>query len=196
MNTRPPKGQPNRHIPAGTTAISREGVDAIVYVYTSSRGHACAMFYGGQRSMPDKHLAYRNEAQRAADIDGYLDAHDAYAQRKAAEAAERKAYRHSFKVGDIFSYSWGYDQTNVEFYQVVSTTEKTVTVREIASKPVPNSGGFMCDQCVPCPGTFLDDAKPLVKRPQPSSDGRGLLPFDFGVGTPWDGSPEYRSWYA
>ncbi|EDJ7683689.1 hypothetical protein CH200_21630 [Salmonella enterica subsp. enterica serovar Kentucky] len=35
-------------------------------------------------------------------------------------------------VGDVFASSWGYEQTNVNFYQVVSTHgKKTVTVREI-----------------------------------------------------------------
>lgn len=35
-------------------------------------------------------------------------------------------------VGDVFASSWGYEQTNVNFYQVISTHgKKTVTVREI-----------------------------------------------------------------
>ncbi|HFW0262113.1 TPA: hypothetical protein ACIAR3_004285 [Salmonella enterica subsp. enterica serovar Waycross] len=35
-------------------------------------------------------------------------------------------------VGDIFVSSWGYEQTNVSFYQVISLHGKTtVTVREI-----------------------------------------------------------------
>jgi len=35
-------------------------------------------------------------------------------------------------VGDVFASSWGYEQTNVNFYQVISThSKKTVTVREI-----------------------------------------------------------------
>ncbi|HAV2297637.1 TPA: hypothetical protein JHK52_004060 [Citrobacter koseri] len=35
-------------------------------------------------------------------------------------------------VGDVFASSWGYEQTNVSFYQVISTHgKKTITVREI-----------------------------------------------------------------
>jgi len=35
-------------------------------------------------------------------------------------------------VGDVFASSWGYEQTNINLYQVVSTHgKKTVTVREI-----------------------------------------------------------------
>jgi hypothetical protein len=34
------------------------------------------------------------------------------------------------KVGDIFYTSWGYDQTNVEFYKVVRATKSSVWVQE------------------------------------------------------------------
>lgn len=35
------------------------------------------------------------------------------------------------KIGDIFVSTWGYDQTNVDFYQVIARTAKMVTVRRI-----------------------------------------------------------------
>jgi hypothetical protein len=34
------------------------------------------------------------------------------------------------KVGDIFYTSWGYDQTNVEFYKVVRATKSSVWVQQ------------------------------------------------------------------
>jgi hypothetical protein len=34
-------------------------------------------------------------------------------------------------IGTIWATSWGYDQTNVEFFQVIRETEKSVWVREI-----------------------------------------------------------------
>ena len=37
-------------------------------------------------------------------------------------------------VGDIFYSSWGYDQTNVDFYQVVKTTPKTIALKKIDKK--------------------------------------------------------------
>jgi hypothetical protein len=40
----------------------------------------------------------------------------------------------NIKAGDILSCSWGYDQTNVDFYQVIKTTAKTATVQEIDKK--------------------------------------------------------------
>lgn len=41
----------------------------------------------------------------------------------------------SVSIGDVFVSSWGYEQTNVNFYQVVSLHgTKTVIVREITAK--------------------------------------------------------------
>lgn len=40
--------------------------------------------------------------------------------------------KYGVKVGDIFSASWGYDQTNVDFFQVVALVgETSVRVREV-----------------------------------------------------------------
>jgi hypothetical protein len=35
------------------------------------------------------------------------------------------------QIGDIFCASWGYDQTNVDFYEVVRKTAKMIELREI-----------------------------------------------------------------
>lgn len=45
------------------------------------------------------------------------------------------------KVGDFFYSSWGYDQTNVDFYKVVGLTPKGVKVQKWTSAVVSGSGG-------------------------------------------------------
>ncbi|EAC5221451.1 hypothetical protein E3W82_00645 [Listeria monocytogenes] len=40
------------------------------------------------------------------------------------------------KVNDIFCTSWGYEQTNVSFWQVVKRTPKSVTLRPIKKRIV------------------------------------------------------------
>lgn len=43
-----------------------------------------------------------------------------------------KANKYGVKVGDIFSASWGYEQTNVDFFQVVEVVgSQSVRVREV-----------------------------------------------------------------
>ena len=53
-------------------------------------------------------------------------------------------------AGDVFSYSWGYDQTNVQFYVVEKVTPKTVVLHEVCSTVV-RSDGCGSDTVVPEP---------------------------------------------
>ena len=43
---------------------------------------------------------------------------------------------HGVKIGDVFVESWGYDQTNVDFYQVTRVMPKSVEIRAIHGKTV------------------------------------------------------------
>lgn len=59
---------------------------------------------------------------------------EARKQRQEAEAA-------NLQVGDVFVSCWGYEQTNVDFYQIVEKkTNKTATVRKIACVSVKETG--------------------------------------------------------
>jgi hypothetical protein len=106
---------------------------------------------------------------------------------------------HDIVVGDIFEYSWGYDQTNVDYFEVVATTAKTVKIRKIGAHSVPGSEGFMSDKCVPVPGKFVSETI-LTKRPYLSTwrgENIWMLSFDFGCGeriAPTEATR--RSWYA
>ena len=40
------------------------------------------------------------------------------------------------EIGTILVNRWGYEQTNVDFFQVIKVTEKTVVIRQIAKEKV------------------------------------------------------------
>lgn len=61
------------------------------------------------------------------------------ANRKAATKAPQKN-KYGVKVGDVFSMSWGYEQTNNDFFQVVSVTACGCRVREVSLK-IKNDAG-------------------------------------------------------
>ena len=74
-------------------------------------------------------------------------------QQDAAETVEEKpaerVNKYGVKVGDLFSASWGYDQTNVDFFQVIALVgETSVRVREVnppllgESATAPMAGDF------------------------------------------------------
>jgi hypothetical protein len=57
-----------------------------------------------------------------------------------------------YKVGDILVSSWGYDQTNIDYFQVVRTSDKSVWIREIESFKHPEEG--LQGTCMPDKDNF------------------------------------------
>lgn len=97
---------------------------------------------------------------------------------------------HPVKVGDIFYDSWGYDQTNIDWYQVVKVLPKSVKVRRIAGKT--KETGFMSGETRPLKGKFI--GPPKTKRVG-ISNGEPYLPSKHGWTSLWDGKPKHVSWY-
>ena len=84
------------------------------------------------------------------------------AERRVQRAAERKAAvaeaAGNTNVGDIFVNSWGYDQTNVNAYQVVAKpTPATVIIREIAMAAIEGSYGRDCQRVKPVADAFIGE---------------------------------------
>lgn len=115
---------------------------------------------------------------------------------------------HVYKVGDILNNSWGYDQTNVEFFEVVALAGKSmVELREIGKAMVPGSDGFMSGSVVPVPGAYVKDFTWIdgerVERERPPLRKRvdkygrvDIHSASFGRASKWDGRPCYESHYA
>ncbi|STY98599.1 Uncharacterised protein [Moraxella ovis] len=85
-------------------------------------------------------------------------------QRKQERQAQKKLEKQQMKnaqdvlnVGDVFICVWGYEQTNVDYYQVVGFKgKKTLLLKEIAKsfqKENPNMSGT----CLPSVNDFIDD---------------------------------------
>jgi len=97
--------------------------------------------------------------------------------------------------GDIFCYSWGYDQTNVDFYQVIRCTPKSAVLRRIGQEEVPgtNNGGMSC-KVRPVPNYFANEV--LTKRIK-FYGSEAFVRMDHGNATRTNPeTPHYCSWYA
>ncbi|HAP9351160.1 TPA: hypothetical protein IWJ17_002698, partial [Enterococcus faecium] len=60
-----------------------------------------------------------------------------------------------YQVGDIFYSSWGYEQTNVTFWQIVKLTEKTAWFQPIQKKTVEHYSS-MSGKVVPMKDKFIE----------------------------------------
>lgn len=98
---------------------------------------------------------------------------------------------HTLKVGDILDASWGYDQTNVDFYEVVRVTPGTVDLHELEQVTECRNGWNDRGTCRPIPGT----CKRVFKGKRPNA--RNIVKFSsYNWAYPWDGSPKGWSSYA
>lgn len=93
-------------------------------------------------------------------------------------------------VGTIFYSSWGYDQTQVDFYEVVGLTPKGVKIRKIGQSV--EGAGFGSDKVSATKGRFLDD-EVQTKMLRGSADSPYLSLTSYSSAWVWDGTPKYQT---
>lgn len=149
-----------RYRPSNATQILFEEVDAEVYCYADANTFF-ALGYSGKSNKPRFHYRFKTELDRQTYIDKWVKR---LQQNKAVKLAERKArlekkkaFKHTLKEGDVLYTSWGYDQTNVDFYQVTKVlSDKSVKVRKI--KSLVKETGFMSGEAQPIKDDFIGEA--------------------------------------
>ena len=93
------------------------------------------------------------------------------------------------KVGDIFSCSWGYDQTNIDFYKCVGFTPCFMKYVQVKTEIV-DSNGASADYVAPGKkeGGVIYKAK--IKD---YGNGPGFAPNSFSWASKWSGDPVYQT---
>jgi hypothetical protein len=119
-------------------------------------------------------------------------------ERKEAQKLKSKEFNVSnvLTPGDFLYESWGWEQTNVYFYQVIKIKSRTQIVvkqvRCISSDPISHG---MADHVDPDKDNFIGDEMVINVRHAGTSDG-----FTAKAGRQYlykyDGVSKYRSWYA
>lgn len=181
------------YIPKGSRPVDCAGTDASVYVYEAERQGKTvllAIAFHGKAAKPDWHFSFRTEEQRDKRVAEYLEGRKGRAQMMAELKAKRQA-PHTLKIGDILYTSWGYDQTNIDFYQVTRVPgPMTVEIRKIAAKSGPEQG-FMTAECTAEPNHFVGE--PMLKR---ANSTNSVYIASYASASLWDGKSKRYSWYA
>ena len=102
-----------------------------------------------------------------------------------------------YTVGKIVEYSWGYDQTNIDYFVITARKGQFVTLQSIGKKNVTETG-FMAGRCEPDPEKILDK-KPLrrkVHRNRTTGKESGIAVRSYGWANLWDGKPSQWTNYA
>ncbi len=100
-----------------------------------------------------------------------------------------------WQVGKIAYATWGYDQTNVEWYVITKRTAKMVTLQPIGC--IKEATAWLAGKCMPDPEQVLD--KKPIRRKLAMRDGKiiGCSFRDYGGWiNAWHGNPVGYSEYA
>lgn len=99
----------------------------------------------------------RMAVKRAANEAAARAALDAEWQKAREFQAAEAAYVHDYKVGDVLKGVWGYDQTNVDYFEVVAVVGKMLDIRPLQQAQKGDGYGGS-SKCVPLPGSYQGEA--------------------------------------
>ena len=140
------------------------------------------------------HYRFKNREQLDGKIKELVDSR--LARKK--EVAERKAKRlapHSLKVGDILYASWGYDQTNIDWFKVDKLIGKhKVTLVPLGSKFAGETPEGYDNRVLPAEqvnrNAFIADGS---KNYMVNGSNNSVTLSSYAWARPWDGQPLYET---
>lgn len=172
----------------GAMKIADKHSTAVAYVWAGDV--PVVKTYCAKRQKPDGWYRFPKGAKAAErHIAEYFAGVQAHEQAKADYKARQEAEADQVEVGGIYNTSWGYDQTNVDFYQVVGRTAKTVQYIALG-KTVHGTDCAAADKVV---------ADTTIKGKEVHTakiNGNGWRIGTFRFARPWDGQPQYQTAYG
>jgi len=134
----------------------------ILFTFENSKGEPCAKVQTvrGRVLWQYKFQSPENRDKYAVTQCEQLEQNEQKrAEYKQAAKERQSEVIAALKVGDIFYTSWGYDQTNIEFFKIVKISGKRITVKELRQRATQT--GRDCGDCIP-DSFFTKDAKEII----------------------------------
>ena len=176
-----PKTAPNlKQIPEG------QDLDLEFWSYEDSKGGIYGLAFWGKQNKPLWHYHFRSQDQLDKQIQETIQSRKSHVDTMQERRQKRLEYKHNLKEGDILYSSWGYDQTNIDFYQVIEVGEKSVKIRGIGSKIVDSSPGS--DMVAAVPGSFHGPTMTKMV-----GQGDVVRISSYASAYPWDGKPKHET---
>ena len=121
--------------------IEASDFSSVAYYHTNSHGQICAIAYKGRAKKPAFHRSYSTEDVRSQKV---LEWMESVATTKRTYSRKPRA----LEVDDVLRSSWGYDQTNIDYYKVLELKGKCqVVIVEIGQ--IIEQTGDMQGECIP-----------------------------------------------
>lgn len=136
--------------------------DAEAWIYAQHGRYYAVGFLGRAQNPHDgATIWFRTAEARAAWVTRLFataTAEHARRQKRQADKSAARAKPHGLAVGDVLRSVWGYDQTNVDYYQVTKLIgTQMVEYRRIGA--LSEETHYMQGDSAPAPGAFIGPAK-------------------------------------
>lgn len=183
-----------QHLPEDKVTQVFEAEMVVAYSYISRRGYASVMIFTGRGNAPSVHKAYRTTEQRDQAVLNVVSNIQSDMQRKVQRKAER-SQPHTLEVGSILVSSWGYDQTNIDYYQVTKLVGTTMVEMKQISASVSTCHGTYQD-VAPVKNSFFtprfegDTHRTETLRKKVNPVGNSVSINSFATAYPWNGRPQ------
>lgn len=178
----------SRWAPAGAVKVTDKQSDAVVYLYQSASGRLGAVGYAGKAVKPTFHYTFKDQTRRETYVREFFEGRRATIAFRAEQKAKASAPS-TLKLNDILVASWGYDQTNIEWFQVTRLVgPTTVEIRPIAAANIKDTG-WASGRTIPMIDQFTGEA--TRRRVQ---YGHSVKVHECAHAYHWDGRP--RHWSA
>lgn len=150
------KRNQTRHIPSGYQLVAKDERCGFE-VYGIESPTVIALCFAGKATKPMWHYRFKDIARRNAQIEQTLKNIMEVKEYKEKKREEHRiaSANHDVKSGDIFRCSWGYDQTNIDYYQIISVAGQMATICAIGCDS--EETGFMQGESVPRIDHFIGD---------------------------------------
>ena len=149
--------------------------------------HCVAMGFKGTAYKPFFYYRFKNIEQRIEFINKQIETLKSHESKGKASRKSPPASDH-FMVGDVLYTSWGYDQTNVDWYQITKVKGKSIWLRKIAENSS-DAGNCSNGYTQPRRNEFIGgEFRKTVQKD-------GYISADFGSMRKWDGKAKYCSSY-
>jgi hypothetical protein len=181
---------------------------AVCYISASATGRVNVQFFVGKQVKPDKYLAFKSRDSANAAIEAFFEnmvqVVEYKEQQKQKQKAARQAAKDNFQgvPGSVFVASWGYEQTNVDAYQMTRRiNNQTIEVIEIGFE-IASSEGFVAPMAAkvrPVPVSAEVAAEKPKLRARITAENRIQVAEQGSAGNAdlWDTKEVYyHSWYA
>ncbi len=171
--------------------------DATIGISTDKQNRPIAIAFTGTKGKPDFHCYFKDELRRETYINKFIEEQKEKFKYKAERKAKKQApaiCKIPFKPGDIIYNSWGYEQTNVDFYQITRVTDASIFIRPIKAEISSSGYSDMCSFLKPLKDEFAgEETRKKIKWYEENA----YINFELGGCSKWNkGEEVYCSWYA